>query len=163
MALARRSRPDLGRRGVSLLILGIVLLVPTLVLPGRWGMAQTQVLKPLLIEAVAIALLLLMMSRAGWSTASVRRFLRTGPNVAILLFAGWCALTYFDSSYKAYGQQLLLQLAGGMVVYFAVVYRLSARRQLQKLVGGLIAAVIASVLLGSLIFSQRTGNQLSGA
>jgi len=50
-----------------------------------------------------------------------------------------------------------------MVVYFAVVYRLSARRQLQKLVGGLIAAVIASVLLGSLFFSQHAGGNLAGA
>src|SRR5438067_11249263 len=103
MTVARRSRTDLGRRGVSLLILGIVLLVPSLVLPGRSGSLQTAALKPQLIEAVAIGLLLLMMSRATWTASAFRRFLRTGPNVAILLFGLWCGLTYFDSSYKAYG------------------------------------------------------------
>src|SRR5256885_16187620 len=97
MAPARRSRPDLGRRGVPLLILGIVILVPTLVLPGRWGMAQTQVLKPLLIEAVAIGLLLLMMSRASGATASVRRVLRPRPDVAVLLFAAGGSPTPFRS------------------------------------------------------------------
>jgi len=163
MALARRSQTDLGRRGVFLLIVGIVLLIPALVWPTRMGQLQMQALKPQLIEAVAIGLLLLMMSRASWSPASVRRFLRTGPNVPILLFAGWCALTYFDSCDKAFGLRELLRIGGGMVVYFAVVYRLSARRQLQKLVGGLIAAVIASVLLGSILVSERPGGGLGAA
>jgi len=120
-------------------------------------------LKPLLIGAAAVGLLLLLMTRATWTASAVRRFLRTGPNVAILLFGVWCALTYFDSSYKAYGLQQLLQLAGGVVVYFAVVYRLAARRQLQKLVGGLIAAVIASVLLGSFLFSRQSSGNPAGA
>jgi len=160
MSMARSSRADLGRNGIFLLLLGLGILVPSLVLPGRQHMAT---LRPLLVEAVALCLLVLMTSRVTWSRAAVNKFFRTGPNLAILLFLGWSALTYFDSPYKSYGLQQLLALGGGAIIYFAVVYRLASRRHLQKLTTGLIASVILSVLLGCVLFSQQTGGKMASA
>lgn len=160
MAIARSSRGDLGRKAMFALVASLVILVPSLVWPGRPDVASY---KPLLIQAAALGLLVLMTTRASWSRESLARFVRTGPNLPILLFLAWGLISYLGSPHKAYGLQVLLQLAGGAVIYFALTYRLSARRDLQKLVGGLIATVVLSVLLGCVLFAQSPGGRIASA
>src|SRR4029450_12019276 len=124
MAMARSSRGELGQRLAFFLILGIVLVVPSLVLPGRPSIAT---FRPLLIEAGALGFLVLMSLRASWSPEAVKRFLSTAPNLAIVAFVAWGVLTYLDSSYKTYGLQLLLQIGSGAIIYYAIVYGLPSR------------------------------------
>src|SRR5438105_2118030 len=126
MYLPHTLSEDRGRRATLLLILGIAILVPSLAWPGAEGFYG---IRPVIIQGVALGLLLLLASRATWSPEDLRRFLRTGPNLPILLFLGWSAISCLHSSDRAHGLQQLLQIVGGAIVYFAVVYRVSSRRQ----------------------------------
>jgi len=152
MALPQTSRENMGRRAVLLLVLGIALLVPSLVWPGH---RELYTYRTLALELAAIALLLFTGLRGSFSVEGARRFLRAGPNLAILLFVGWSLITYLDSPFQTYGRYQLLALSGGVIVYFAVAYALAARRNLQKLVAGLTGAVILSVIVASLFFEQQ--------
>ena len=126
MALAQTPREGLSRRAVLLLVLGIALVIPSLV----WrGTGELYTYRSLAISVVAIALLLALGLRGNFSVEAIRRFVRTGPNLAILLFLAWSGITYLDSPFKTYGRFQLLALASGIVVYFAVAYRLPARRR----------------------------------
>ncbi len=160
MSLARSSRDELGRRVVVLLLLAMVLLVPNLFWPNHQELSGT---KAILIQTTAVALLLLMVSGARWTREGIGQFFRTGPNLAVLLFLGWSLLTYLDSPYRAYGLQQLFQLAAGAAVYFAVVYRLPERRNLQTVVGGLVGAVILSVVIGALLYRGQADGKIAAA
>src|SRR5207249_6842409 len=107
----RTSRPPggdrngLSQRAALLLILAIALLVPSLAWPGAEGFYG---FRPVIIQVVALGLLLLLASRASWSPEAVRRFLRTSPNLSVVLLLGWSALSCLRSPDRIHGLQQLL-------------------------------------------------------
>jgi O-antigen ligase len=151
---------DRRSRAVFLLILSIAIVIPGLAWPGSEGLHS---FRPLIIQVVALGLLLMMASRAIWPRQAIARFLKTGPNAPILLFVAWSAAAYFRSPNKGFALQQLVQLGGGAIVYYAVVYRLGSRSQIQKLLGGLAGAVIASVLVAGVMLPQQADGRAAGA
>ncbi len=161
MALARTPGDTLGRRAIPVLfILGVLLLLPSLFWPGR---TDYHWLKLLALEAGAVGLLLLMTSRASFSREAAARVLRTGPNLAILLFLAWCGFTYLDSPYQSYALPQLLQLAAGVVVYFAIVYQLPNRAHLRSLLTGVVGGVVLAVLVSVLVIKWQSIGRLPSA
>src|SRR4051794_16179982 len=152
MSAARIAGEETRRRAIFLLILGIAVVIPSLAWPGGEGRFS---FRPVAIQVVALGLLLLMAPRVIPSREAVGRFLKTGPNLPILLFLVWSLISCLESPNRAYGFQQLAQLAGGAILYFAVVYRVCSRSQLMKLVAGLAGAVIVSVLLAGALLPQR--------
>lgn len=139
-------------RQAPLFLMVVVLLAPVLALPDtdNW-----RGVKPLMIQAIAFCSVALLLSRARWSVEGLRRFLNTGPNLALMLLVAWAALSFAltaPTGGRGRGIALveMLRLASGAAIYFAVAYRCNSRDSLKLavillLVGGWLASVAGMV------------------
>src|SRR5688572_14039465 len=130
MHLHQSGGEDIRRRAAFILILGIAVLIPNLAWPGSEGLYS---FRAIAIQVAALGLLLLLTTRASWSREAIGRFVGTGPNLPILLFVAWSAAACLRSPNPGFALQQLVQLAGGAIVYFAVVYRVSSGAQIRNL------------------------------
>jgi O-antigen ligase len=115
-------------------------------------------MRPLLIQAVAFGSLALLLARVRWSPEGLRSFLTTGPNLALVLFLGWTALSFaLTAPVVGRGRSIalaeLMRLASGVAIYFAVAYRCNSRNHLKVtalllLVGGVLASAAGMLSAG---------------
>ncbi len=128
--------------------LGLLLLVPALPLPEgeRWSG-----LRMALALGAALGLLLLVLIQARPDRSSLRAFLLSGPNLAVLLLVGWAFLSFLFAApaagrERALAQTELLRLAGGAALFFGIAPLCDSRGRLEKgvlllLAGGLLVAL----------------------
>jgi O-antigen ligase len=155
-------------------LMALLLSAPLLAIPDNGGW---QGMRPLLIQAVAFGSLALLLARVRWSFEGLRSFLTTGPNLALVLFLGWTALSFaITAPVVGRGRSIalaeLMRLASGVAIYFAVAYRCNSRHHLKVtvlllLVGGVLASA-AGMLSGGMsksgLVTAAYGNkQLLGA
>ncbi len=144
-----------ARRYAPLLLLAVLLTAPALALPneGVWfGM------RAFIVQAVAFASLLLLLTRLSWSPAGVRRFFTTGPNAAVIALVAWAAFSFVTTAPAVgRGRELasveLLRIACGAMIFFAATYRCGSRQQLSLwatllLGGGALAAMSGLATIG---------------
>lgn len=171
-AAGGQDRPGRNSR-VFLWLLGILLLgIATIALPNE---GYGRGLKALALEAVAIALTVLVLSRGDWTPARVRAAVTAAPNVAIALFLLWLGISYVSVlASTAGGAELLAQVRkmsqyegmrqlGGGLLYFAVLYGLSIRRHLDKVVSLLVAAGILAAVVAFATYSESDAGKMAGA
>lgn len=80
------------------------------------------------------------------SPAKVRAFLLSGPNLPILLYAGWGLCSLLWAYDRHYGQIAAIQLLFGVLIYLMVVYQFRRREHVKALLSGLLAVGALSVL-----------------
>src|SRR5439155_575954 len=131
--------------------LGILLLAaPTVTLPGTGLWLNV---KAFVLEAVAIVLTVLVVSRGAWTAQRVRAALLAAPNLAILGFLGWVGLSALRSELPDYSRYEAMRPAGGGLLYVAIVYAPSRRRQL----GGVVSFLLLAGSLGGLLAFANDG------
>src|SRR5216684_4083004 len=144
-----------ARVKAPIVLMVVILSAPVLALPDTGGWHG---MRPLLIQAVAFGSFALLLARVRWSLKGLRSFLTTGPNLALVLFLGWTALSFaitapVDGRGRAIALAELLRLASGVAIYFAVVYRCNSRDHLKLavlllLVGGVLASAAGILSAG---------------
>jgi O-antigen ligase len=146
---------------VFLWIIGALLIaVPTVSLPDKGVWLGV---KAFALEAVGIVLAVWVVSRGEWTRDRVRSALLAAPNVAILGFLIWIGVSAARSELPEMSRLEALRHLGGGLLYFAVVYGLSARRHLGQVVGFLLLAGSLAALLACLNFSQTDTHRVAGA
>jgi O-antigen ligase len=155
---SRSSGPNLK---AVLWILGALLIaVPTVNLPnsGPW-----LIVKAFAMEAVGIALAVFVVSRGDWTRERVRTAVAAAPNVAILAFILWVALSALRSDLPRFSQVEAMRHLGGVLVYFSVVYGLSVRRHLGNVLTVLLIAGTLASVLAFLNYAETDARRIVGA
>jgi hypothetical protein len=134
------------------MMLLVLLLAGALAVPNT---GATQGLRAFVMQATAFGLLALLLARTTWSPAGGRRFLSTGPNLALLLLVGWAVVSFvLTAPDGGRGRNIavveLMRLASGAAIYFAALYHCHTRSHLRLasllLPGGGILAATAGLL-----------------
>ena len=154
-----RSRSDV-RRHLPLLLLAALLLSPIMAIPetGAWaGMRAFG------LQAVAFGLLVVLLGRINWAPEGVKTFLRTGPNLPLVLLVAWAGLSFLTNTPtvgtgRALAQAELIRLGAGAIIFFAVVYRASSRDHLKLLSYLLLAGGVIAALAGLVTYSESEKN-----
>src|SRR5882762_5571969 len=151
MEVSRQST----RGHAPIVLIAVLLSAPVLALPDTGGWHG---MRPLLMQVVAFGSLALLLARVKWSLEGLRSFLTTGPNLALVLFLGWTALSFaLTAPVGGRGRTIalaeLMRLASGVAIYFAVVYRCNSRDHLKLavlllLVGGVLASAAGMLSAG---------------
>lgn len=151
---------QLAQGGILTLLLATVLIVPLLYSPNA---AAWRTVKPVVFEIMALALvgLALMQATLPGSGKRLLAFLRTGPNLPILLLVLYGAFSWSRSSAPAFSGAEWIRLACGAGLYFVVATMLRRREQVQTLVDALIAVAILTSLFGFATYGQSDGSMSS--
>ncbi|MCC2669083.1 MAG: hypothetical protein K0Q72_1554 [Armatimonadetes bacterium] len=156
------SRRDRGGAdsGLFWLLAGLLLLIATVPLPktGAWLSV-----KAFAFEAVGIVLAVLVVSGGAWTRARVLAAVTAAPNVAIGLFLVWVGISAARSPIPELSNYEAMRHVGGGLVYFAIVYGLSVRRQLGKLMLVLLVAASLSALLAFVSATDGHLDRMAGA
>jgi len=114
-------------------------------------------------EGLAILLFatLLWRARLDIGRQKLAAFMRTGPNLPILLFLGWVVLSCF-LSHSAAGVQEALRVGAGILLYFVVAYHFRRSEQLSKLFETLLFVGTAAALYGFAQFSTTQVTRAAG-
>lgn len=101
-------------------------------------------------EGFAVLLFAVLCWGARWpfDRRSVGLFLKTGPNLPVLLFLGLVIGSCLWASNKDYGLQECLRIGAGVLLYFVVAYQFRRSEYLAKLYDTLLFVGIAVSLLG---------------
>jgi O-antigen ligase len=150
---------------IVLWLLGALLIaLPTVTLPstGVWiG------LKALALETVGIILAVYIVSAGQWTWPRVRAALLAAPNVAILAFLLWIAISVARPDVHPLFKQMsyfeALRHLGGALIYFAVVYGLSVRRHLSRLLWFLAAAAFLAAIIAFTTYGESIDKKVAGA
>jgi O-antigen ligase len=134
-------------------------------------------IKALALESVAIVLMVFVLSQGDWTPARVRAALLAPPNLAILLFLVWVGVSYatiglelskpgtpiLAQRLNKMAQYEAMRHLGGGLLFFAVVYGLSMRRHLDRVVTLLIVAGSLASIVAFATFNESQFGKMSGA
>lgn len=157
------SRPE-GRtpehRVVFWMLAALLLALPTVILPasGPWLAAKAFVL-----EAVAIVLAVLVFSRGEWTAARALAAFRQPVNLAVLAFLVWIGISAAMAELPRLARYEALRHLGGGLVYFAALYGLSARRQLDRVLWLLAGVGSLSAVAAFLNAGETDVQRIAGA
>src|SRR5436309_7671709 len=103
-------------------VLAMIVVVPLVATPLDPHMRSIAALS---VEGFAILLLFTLLWRTKWNLdgKSVLTFLRTGPNLPVLLFLGLVAVSCALSPQKGYSEQEALRIGAGILLYFVAAYQ----------------------------------------
>jgi putative inorganic carbon (HCO3(-)) transporter len=148
---ARISR--LAHRSLVALLLATLLILPLLF---SSNLEAWRGVRPIVFELLALALVGLALAGASGPTAPRRivAFLRTGPNLPILLLVLYAGLSVFWSSAREFSYAEWVRLACGAGLYFVLAAALQQRWQITRVVDGVIAAAIATSLFGLVAYGE---------
>ncbi len=125
------------------LVLAMVAIVPLVAYPGG------SIASVFAVEGFAVLLFAVLLWRARWNFTGQKlgAFLKTGPNIPILLFLGLvvgsCAFMRNE-----YAVQEALRIGAGIMLYFVIAYHFRRSEYLAKLFDTLLFVGIAVSLLG---------------
>src|SRR5258708_7100611 len=124
------------------LVLAMIVVVPLVATPLDSPMRG---LAALSVEGFALLLLFTLLWRPNWNLRreSLTTFLKSGPNLPILLFLGWVILSCALSPVKGYSIQEALRIGAGVLLYFVAAYHFKRSEHLAKLVDTIILLTIA--------------------
>lgn len=151
-----RSTPRVKEHRVVFWVLAVLLLgLPTVTLPdsGPW-----LAVKAFALEAVAIALAVLVFSRGEWTGARVKAAVLNPVNLAALGFLLWVGVSAAGAPIPKFARYEAMRHLGGGLVYFAILYGISARRQLNGFVR-LLAVVASLAAIAAFLNAQETSLQ----
>ncbi len=144
------------QRHASLVLVALLLAAPALPFPdvGFWrGM------RPFLIQTSAFTLLLFLLAGLSWSPVGLKRFAATGPNVAILVFTAWCALSLLlipqQGQAVKFAAHELLRIVAGLAVYFAAMYWFGSRERQNLVLYALLLGGVAAAIAGVVTYMWR--------
>ncbi|MCC6730888.1 MAG: O-antigen ligase family protein [Chthonomonadales bacterium] len=142
------------------LVLAMVVIVTLVASPAN--NAQNGI-AALAFEGLAVLLFATLLWRSRWNFTrqKVTEFLRTGPNLPILLFLGVALVSCALSSNKAFSIQETTRIAAGVLLYFVVAYQFRRSEHLSKLFDTLLFVGVAASLYGFVQYS--TGETLRAA
>jgi O-antigen ligase len=149
-----------GVKAILWVLGGLLLVLPTVSLPNTGGWLG---IKAFALEAAGIILSLFVVSRGDWTWARIRAALVAAPNVAILAFLAWVGLSAARSPLPQLSRYEAMRHLGGGLIYFSLVYGLSVRRHLPRLVEILLLAGSVGALLAFMNFSETGATRVSGA
>src|SRR5579871_338587 len=134
------------------LVLAMLVVVPLLATPPGHGVAAFA------YEGLALLLMAALLWRSQWnlSTPQLKQFFKTGSHLPVTLFGVVAALSTVVAGRNGYGEQALLCLGAGILLYFTVATQFRRSEQLAKLVDTLVFLTIAVSVLG---FAQYSGGQ----
>ena len=143
------------------LILAMIVVVPLIATPLNNSLNGVAALG---YEGMGIALLGVLLWRAQWKVKKedVLTFLKTGANLPLLLFLAVAGVSCVFAPYKQYGEQELLRLGTGVLLYFAIAYQFRRSEYLTKLVDTLIFVGIGGALLGFAQFASDSQHHAVG-
>lgn len=135
-----------------------VFLIPILAFPSNQNM-QNVAIKGIQLMAALLLGMLVLNGRLAWKRSSLLTFLGTGANLAVLLFALSAILSllpiYHNPDMLRLGVVKLQNILAGVLLYFALGYRLRRSSELLRLAESLAGiAAILSVLGLSLVATQ---------
>jgi O-antigen ligase len=153
---------QLSQKTLLALLLAIVILVPLLSSenPEAW-----RGVRPILFEMMSLVLVGLALGRASipQSRERIVRFLRTGPNLPILLLVLYGAVSWHRSPAPGFSAAEWIRLACGAALYFAVSATLHQRRQIKIVLGVLAAVAVLASLIGLMAYSQTDRTTISSS
>jgi len=159
----RKHRPNsrnLSTKAVFWLLAALLIAVPAVRLPGGGPMLA---LKGFVIEVVGIFLAAIIIARGEWSWRRTLAALTAAPNLAILAFLVWVAVSAARSELPQFSRYEAMRYAGGSLIYFGVVYGLSLRRHLSQLLDVLLIAGAAGAIMAFLNYGETDTSRLAGA
>jgi O-antigen ligase len=132
------------------LVLAMLVIVPLIATPAE---ASWHGSAAFVYEGLALVLMVALLWRTRWNLtrSSLIQFAKTGSHLPIALFGGYAALSMLIAGRNPYGEQALLCLAAGILLYYVVATQFRRSEQLAKLVDTLVFLTIGAALLG---FSQ---------
>jgi O-antigen ligase len=135
--------------------------VPLLYFANPW---ETRGVKPLLVEMMALALLGLglVQVRVTPERRAVWAFLRTGPNLPVLLLVLYGGVSWVRSPLPGMSAVEWWRLASGAALYIVVAHALSRREQLQSVLDVLIGVAILASVLGFLSIGRVEATRITG-
>lgn len=142
------------------LVLAMIVIVPFVASPAD---RSVRGIAALTFQGFAILLLATLLWRVRWDLRreKIAAFLRTGPNLPILLLLG-VAIVSCALSRSVYSIQETLRLGAGILLYFVVVYQFRRSEHLSKLLDTLLFIGIAASLVGFAQFSMGGEERASG-
>ncbi|HTE19569.1 MAG TPA: O-antigen ligase family protein, partial [Armatimonadota bacterium] len=156
----RQSRAGSARNVIFWMLAALLVALPTITLPETGGWIAV---KAFTLEVVAIVLAVLIVSRGDWTGQRVRAALLAGPNLAILGFVAWIGISAAVTNLPSFGRYEAMRHLGGALIYFVVVYGISIRRQLDRLLLAIALAAGAASLLAFLNYGESDIERAHGA
>jgi O-antigen ligase len=131
------------------LVLAMLVVVPLIATPAGHGVAAFA------YEGLALLLMALLLWRSQWnlSTKRLTQFFKIGSHLPVALYGAFAALSTLMAGRNGYGEQALLCLGAGILLYFTVATQFRRSEQLAKLVDTLVFLTIGASLLGFLQYS----------
>jgi putative inorganic carbon (HCO3(-)) transporter len=129
------------------LVLAMMVVVP---LVASALNSRVQGMSALAFQGLAIVLLATLLWNVRWDLRRERvsAFVRTGPNLPLMLLLGLAVLSCLLSPAKGYSIQETLRLGAGILLYFVVAYQFRRSEHLSKLVDVLLFVGIGAAVLG---------------
>jgi O-antigen ligase len=142
------------------MVLAMIVIVPFVASPAD---RSVQGIAALTFQGFAILLLVTLLWRVRWDLRreKVMTFLRTGPNLPILLLLG-VAVVSCALSRSVYSIQETLRLGAGILLYYVVVYQFRRSEHLSKLLDTLLFIGIVAPLVGFAQFSVSSEHRATG-
>jgi putative inorganic carbon (hco3(-)) transporter len=140
------------------IVLLMLIMVPLVATPAGHGEAA------LAYEGLALLLLILLLGRSPWklSPLRVRRFFTRGSHLPVALYGICAALSTLMAGRNGYGEQSLLCLGAGLLLYYTVASQFRRATQLAKLVDTLVFLTLGLSLLGFEQYQSGHSTQAMG-
>jgi len=144
---------------VVALVLALMLAAPALfALPNVRRIDQLTAYGLLGVLVLAVAL---FRAQGRLNLQTLRATVLRGPNLPVILYAGWCALCAAVSADALASQMALVQLAVGVLIYWMVVYQFRQKTQVQTLLS-CVTALVALVVLAAFALDYKSLTSLAG-
>lgn len=143
------------------MVLAMVVIVTLLASPVN---SSVNGIAAIAFEALAILLFATLIWRARWNfdRQKIGAFLRTGPNLPVLLFLGAVVVSCLMSPVKLFSAQEALRVAAGVLLYFVVAYQFRRSEHLSKLFDTLLFVGIAASVFGFVQFGFGESTRAAG-
>jgi O-antigen ligase len=153
---------QLAQGAILTLLLITVLVVPLLFSPdvGAWRGVKQMTFEMLALGLVGLALVQVAVPSGP---RRIVEFLRTGPNLPIILLVLYGAFSWQRSSEPVFSAAEWLRLACGAGVYFVVASVLRSRDQVKTVVDVLMAVAILTSLFGFVAYGQPEATSMSSS
>jgi putative inorganic carbon (HCO3(-)) transporter len=143
------------------LVLAMAVFIPLVATPADSSLHGVAALA---FEGFAIVLLTILLWRVRWDLRRERvlSFLRTGPNLPVLLFFCLAVISCLLSPLKVFSAQETLRIGAGILLYFVVAYHFRRSEHLYRLVDTLLFVTIVASLVGFAQYSLGASERASG-